>query len=483
MIYVFETLRQTTSKRKNIMINDFEDDDLNMMEQDCEGEITHELLDGNGLVIHSFDISQEYFDEMCAFSEDGRARFVYIILMNNENGKFEKGYSGKKTSDTLFDATNYFGSSTDMSFSRETIKSNRKRYNFIVIGYCRDKHELGKSENAINQYFKATFKTQWANKHLGNGLWSVEGLTPIIKDGQMKMINPDDFPLYSSDGWVRGNASTGTTTIIKDGQEKRINPDDFPLYSSDGWVRGNSLTDTISIIKDGQVKRINPDDFPLYSSEGWVRGNYLTDTISIIKDGQEKRINPDDFPLYSSDGWVRGNYLTDTISIIKDGQVKMINPNDFPLYSSEGWVRGNASKGTISIIKDGQVKMINPDDFPLYSSDGWVRGNSHIGTITIIKDGQGKQINPNDLDSYLNDGWRLGNKRSLKTIQKGSETQSVYRDDLLPYLKDGWCFVTSEIKIHKEPCASKTIRFKGCSDLAKQHQKLIKFLEDGWSVL
>jgi hypothetical protein len=127
--------------------------------------------------------------------------------------------------------------------------------------------------------------------------------------------------------------------------------------------------------------------------------------------------------------------------------------------------------------------MVNPDELDFYLSDGWVRGNSCTGTTTIIKDGQEKRVNPDELDFYLSDGWMLGNKRSLKTIQKASEKQSIYRDDLLPYLKDGWHLVTSATRIHKESCASKTITFKGCSDLAKQHQKLIKFLEDGWSVL
>ena len=107
---------------------------------------------------NSFDISQEFFDEMVAFSEDDRARFIYIILKYDENGNFEKGYSGKKTADTLLGANSYFGSSSDVSFSRETIKTNRNRYNFLVIGYCKDKEELGESENAINKYFKDTFK-------------------------------------------------------------------------------------------------------------------------------------------------------------------------------------------------------------------------------------------------------------------------------------------------------------------------------------
>jgi hypothetical protein len=451
--------------------------------------------------VTTFNITPELWQEMRAFSTDSRRRFLYVITHHNPDGSFNMGYSGQKTADTLSQANTYPGSSSDSLFSKKRILSHRSEYQMHVVGYCRNKEELGDSENTLNRYMKGFYKDKWANKHLGNGKSNIEGLIPIIKKGKkIKYVRPEELEHYKSLGWSRGMM---LYKMRKEGEAlQEVGEEQVRSLLESGYffeghesirlhhskVKGSMITvqketgfleeDVLSAFKEDFILGCAPEGHQTTADEE-MKAQVRAYIVSFRKRwrqrvGDAKRDNT----RYILK---RGGDILDDVT----------NEHLIPLLK-EGWkitsheyIKLHHANVAGSMIQVTGVYM-EEDILEAVTLWGFEMGYAPVGHQTTADEGTVKKVK-----AYIVSFRKRGDKRRADTmrasirypLKKGGETlDNVTRYDVLGKLKEDYRFTQGSVQICNKAGTVKPYLFEHPRMQAtreERHLKLIGLLESG----
>ena len=176
----------------------------------------------------------------------------------------------------------------------------------------------------------------------------------VNKDGRSTYIRSEEWPVYESDGWQKGQSE----------EQKKRSPEHLKKLNHKGKIAVNN----------GEYgKLIYPEELDKYLSEGWIRGR---------SPASKERLRKSHLGVATCTGY---KYLHKETKEIK------VSLDKVETYLAEGWEPGRAT-GFAERHKEALQK----------------NGTTNIGKVRIKKDGVGKMVPKDQLQSYLDQGWEMG---------------------------------------------------------------------------
>lgn len=373
------------------------------------------------------DLLKNYGNQNSSIGTDGRYHTVYYLEL--ETGQF---YIGKHTTDDI-STDNYICSSKLVLF----LINQGARYTRTVMFY------FDTAQDALNRETEILSNKKYYNHP--NNINCYPGSPPdatgtiiVSKNNKFKMIHPLRLEMFLSDGWEQKGIKR--VWIHKDGQSKMVIPDDIPQWLSQNWILGNATSrGRIFIANDGQRKYINKNFLNDYLKEGWTVEHNIAGTKVIRKGKTIKKVRPHELDHHLKNGFLPSSTVEGLIYIKKGDEYKRVPYDKLDLYLSDGWEKGNNTSGKTYINNGTTEKRIHLCQLDSYS--GWVVGrlekvylnNGVIEKRVIARD-------ESQIAAYLQNGFVIGPlKRSKKIcIYKGALRKSVAESQLQEWEGLGW---------------------------------------------
>ncbi|MGL1931039.1 MAG: tetratricopeptide repeat protein [Desulfotalea sp.] len=362
----------------------------------------------------------------CGKKEEGLELLESAINAVKDNPSYTAFFTAEKTS--------YLG---DINKAYEILSKAEhlfKKDNFLIRGLGIYLSNLGREEEAIEQYNKALETNPNNHKSLhGKGV-SLSKLNrqeeAIEQYNKALEINPDDYHSLRQKGVSLSELDRAEEAIEQFNMALEINPDDYKSLRQKGVALSNLNREEEAIEQFNMALEINPDDYASLRQKGVSLSELERAEEAIEQYNKALKINPDDYYSLRQKGVSLSKLNREEEAFEQYNKALEINPDDYHSLRQKGVSLSNLNREEEAFEQYNKALEINPDDYHSLRNKGVSLSNLDREEEAIEQFNKALEVNHDDYHSLRNKGVSLSNlNREEEAIEQFNKALEINYDD------------------------------------------------------